>query len=144
MRSVSHKSNSAHYRADACVVWCFDNRFTSLLGAFMKKQKLRHVDLVKIAGGAKDIASPSRASDRAYLLKQIAASIRLHRTRKIILMAHKECGAYDGTRDKNFYVRELHKARGIVLRYFPDADVSVYFADFRELRKIEQKSPRRG
>ena len=48
------RSPKEHYVADACVVWCFDNRFSVLLQAFTKGVK--NIDLVKVAGGAKALA----------------------------------------------------------------------------------------
>jgi carbonic anhydrase len=96
----SFDSPHEYYTADACVVWCFDDRFYKLLKAFGKSKGAKHIDLVKVAGGAKALGvptngpSPDRAA-RDFLLAQIKTSIRLHGTKRIILMTHRDCGAYE-------------------------------------------------
>jgi len=53
---VKFRTKDGHYHADAAVVWCFDDRFYKLLKKFGKKQGFGHIDLVKVAGGAKALA----------------------------------------------------------------------------------------
>ncbi|OGZ44849.1 MAG: hypothetical protein A3F26_00475 [Candidatus Ryanbacteria bacterium RIFCSPHIGHO2_12_FULL_47_12b] len=132
----SFQSNKTHYTADACIVWCFDDRFSKLLDEYIKQQNFAHVDLVKIAGGAKDLASPENEPARAYLLDQIAKSIKLHHTKEIILMAHSECGAYGGSTDVDFYTNELQRARESVQKQFPDITVECIYADFELLQHV--------
>jgi carbonic anhydrase len=138
---LEYLSDKDHYTADACVVWCFDERFTRLLSEFKKKENLNTVDLIKIAGGAKDIASPTRESDREYVLDQIHKSIALHHTKQVVLMVHNECGAYGGNTEIDFYVRELELAREVLKKYFQEVNmnilISLYCADFQCLSKIE-------
>lgn len=129
-RVFNKKSDAGHYKADACIVWCFDDRFSPLLESFMREKQFSHTDLIKVAGGAKDLASPADASSREYLLSQIAKSIKLHHTPRVILMAHSECGAYGGSVDENFYVAELKKAADIVKEKFSEISIESYFADF--------------
>lgn len=90
------ESSSDHYTADAAIVWCFDNRFASLLGEFMRAKNIRHKDLICIAGGLKTLASPDSEDDRAFVLGQVRASIALHRAPVVYLMAHSDCGKYGG------------------------------------------------
>jgi hypothetical protein len=52
-----------------------------------------HPDPIKIAGGAKCLASPEPESDREFVLDQIRKSMRLHETKRVILMVHSD-GAY--------------------------------------------------
>jgi|SRR3989338_8038204 len=126
----SYESSKDHYIADACIVWCFDDRFSKLLDEYIKQQKFAHVDLVKVAGGAKDLASPESDSAGAYLLDQIAKSIKLHHTKEIILTMHSECGAYGGNTDSGYYSSELEKAKSVVQKHFSDIAVKCVFADF--------------
>lgn len=142
---VSAKTNLHHYIADACVVWCFDDRFTGLLEKFIAAKGWEHVDLVKVAGGAKGLASPANNAEREYLLDQIAKSIKLHHPPLIVLMVHADCGAYGKKFDKpgdeeNFYAGELEKSesavRNFLLQNGAAAKVEKYFADFSGLVKI--------
>lgn len=81
-----------HYSADATIIWCFDDRFSNpnqdLLGKLIKARRFKHIDVIKIAGGAKEYK---------FILGQIEASIRLHHPKEIILMLHEDCGAYGKT-----------------------------------------------
>jgi len=143
---LSYLGSKEHYRADACIVWCFDNRFSGLLEAYIKDRKFTHVDLVKVAGGAKGLAAPKwdpdpsrrklAEAERTYLLDQIAKSIKLHHTQDIVLMAHSECGAYGGATDEEFYESELNKAKDIASSQFKEVKVTSLFADFEGLHSI--------
>lgn len=133
---LSHQSPKDHYTADACIIWCFDDRFSPLFDAFIQKEKFNHVDLVKVAGGAKDLASPEQETQRAYIIDQIAKSIKLHNTKQIILMMHSECGAYGGLADENFYKNELIKARKATQDNFPQVTINTHFAAFDGLREV--------
>ena len=133
---VHYLSDKAHYTAEACIIWCFDDRFSHLLEAFLAKENFEHIDLVKVAGGVKDITSPDAGTKQEYLMDQIEKSIKLHHTPRIILMAHSECGAYGGLEDTNFYSKELQKGKDIILQKYPNLSMDIYFADFEGLSRI--------
>src|SRR5580692_8236547 len=84
------------YLCDAAILWCFDNRFELGFRKFLKRIGITNSDPIKIAGGAKCMASPEHESDREFVLEQIRKSMRLHGTRRVILMLHSDCGAYGG------------------------------------------------
>src|SRR5205085_9727642 len=95
MQKVFHfDSPRERYHCDAAIVWCFDNRFELGFRKFLKRVGVANSDPIKIAGGAKSLASPEHESDREFVLEQIRKSIRLHGTRRVILMLHSDCGAY--------------------------------------------------
>lgn len=104
---IQHNIFNGHYKAGAVVVWCFDKRFNRkdkgakgeaaqrrLLERFLKSLNIGWPDIVSVAGGAKELASPKEPAFRRFLLWQIEASIVLHKTPIIILMTHTGCGAY--------------------------------------------------
>jgi carbonic anhydrase len=134
------RSPTGHYTADACIVWCFDDRFSGLLSAFSKDFK--NFDLVKVAGGAKALAEDS-SPDRDFVLNQIQTSVRLHGAKRIILMLHRDCGAYGGSKnftdavaEKDYYVSQLAAAKNFLEREIPDVPVDVCFADFDGLYRV--------
>src|SRR3984885_11405609 len=97
MKKVFHfDAPREKYECDAAILWCFDNRFDLSFLKFLKRIGVVHSDPIKIAGGAKCLASPERESDREFVLEQIRKSMRLHGTRRVILMLHSDCGAYGG------------------------------------------------
>src|SRR4029077_1704842 len=100
MKKVFHfDAPREKYLCDAAVVWCFDNRFELGFRKFLKRIGVVNSDPIKIAGGAKCLASPELESEREFVLEQIRKSMRLHGTRRVILMLHSDCGAYGGLAD---------------------------------------------
>ena len=139
MRKVFHfESPREAYQCDAAIVWCFDNRFELGFRKFLKKIGVTYSDPIKIAGGAKSLASPGQESDRDFVLDQVRTSIRLHGTRRVILMLHSDCGAYGGLaafgNDRAAEVanhkRELRRAAQALHRAIPEISVDAYYVDF--------------
>lgn len=135
-------SEKGHYTADACVVWCFDDRFYKLLKAFGKREKFKHIDLVKVAGGAKALAGGS-SRERDFVLDQVKTSVRLHAAPRIILMLHRDCGAYGGSksfgddaREKDELGKQLDAAKRFVGSEVSNVYVDAYFADFDGLYAV--------
>ena len=120
-------------------MWCFDDRFYKLLKAFGKQEGFRNIDLVKIAGGAKALAGDA-SSDRDFVLGQIKASGRLHGTKRVVLMLHRDCGGYGGSKsfanadtEKAELMKQLHQAQDFVKREMSGVEslvVDAVFADF--------------
>ncbi len=139
MRKLFHfDSPREKYRCDAAIVWCFDNRFDLGFRKFLKRIGVAYSDPIKVAGGAKCLASPSRESERDFVLDQIRASMRLHETRRVILMLHSDCGAYGGLEafngdtqaEADHHRDELKRARATLAAAIPDLQVDAYFVNF--------------
>jgi len=139
MRKVFHfQSSREHYTADAAVVWCFDHRFQLVLHKLLKKIGVGRFDLIVVAGGAKNLSSPSSENDRQFVLGQIRSSIRLHGTKNVILMLHSDCGAYGGLSAFNNdtaieaenHRREMQKAIAYLKTEIPEVEVRGFFVDF--------------
>ena len=141
-----------HYQGAPCIVWCFDDRFHGALQKFreflQREFDIQHVDIVKVAGGARDLAS----KDEDYKMKtalweQIEASLELHQAPWVGLMAHADCSAYgkkfaNEKEEASFYEAELVKARDRVKEFFKgkriDIPVKLYYADFTGLYEISR------
>jgi hypothetical protein len=140
MKKVFHfDAPREKYHCDAAIPWCFDNRFELGFRKFLKRIGVANSDPIKIAGGAKCIASPEHESDREFVLDQIRKSMRLHGTRKVILMVHSDCGAYgglaegfggDSTAEASHHERELQRAASNLKAAIPGVEVQGYFVDF--------------
>ncbi len=136
---LKFRTKEDHYTADACVVWCYDDRFYGVLKKFGKKQRFGNIDLVKVAGGAKGLVAEGDApsAEREFLIAQIKTSVRLHHAKRIVLMLHRDCGAYGGTKafpdaaaEKERHAAHLKTAKEYVMREVPAVPVETYFADF--------------
>jgi hypothetical protein len=138
------------YVCDAAVVWCFDNRFQLGFTKFLKRLGITNSDPIKIAGGAKCLASPEHQSDREFVLEQIRKSIRLHGTRLVILMLHSDCGAYgglsggfgdDARAEADHHQEELRRAAEWLRQTIPGIEVQAYFVDFEGIWAVELPPP---
>lgn len=140
MKKVFHfDAPREKYHCDAAILWCFDNRFELGFRKFLKRIGVVNSDPIKIAGGAKCLASPEHESDREFVLDQIRKSMRLHGTRRVILMLHSDCGAYGGLADAfggdaaaeaEHHKRELLHAADNLRAAIPAIEVQGFFVDF--------------
>jgi hypothetical protein len=150
MKKVFHfDAPREKYHCDAAILWCFDNRFELGFRKFLKRIGVVNSDPIKIAGGAKCMASPDRESDREFVLEQIRRSMRLHGTRRVILMLHSDCGAYGGlaggfqgdTRaEAEHHNAELQRAAANLRKALPGVEVLAYFVDFEGIWEVELDS----
>src|SRR5947208_7185602 len=97
MKKVFHfGSPSEQYVADAAVLCCFDERIRLAVTKFLRRNKILRPDMIVVAGGARTLASPRNDFERDFILEQLRMSIRLHRTRRVLLMSHSDCATYGG------------------------------------------------
>jgi hypothetical protein len=134
------------YHCDAAILWCFDNRFELGFRKFLKRIGVVNSDPIKVAGGAKCLASPELETDRGFVLEQIRKSMRLHGTRRVILMVHSDCGAYgglaggfggDARAEAAHHERELALAATSLVKAIPGVEVQGYFVDFEGIWDAE-------
>ena|SRR5215469_1372998 len=149
MQKVFHfNAPREKYHCDAAIIWCFDNRFELGFRKFLKRIGVINSDPIKIAGGAKCLASPEAETEREFILEQIRKSIRLHNTRRVILMLHSDCGAYGGLKafdddaaaEAMHHEAELDRATECLAKAIPGIEIEAYFVDFEGVWKPELKS----
>jgi hypothetical protein len=105
---------------------------------FLKRIGVVNSDPIKVAGGAKYLASPEHETDREFVLDQIRKSMRLHGTTRVVLMVHSDCGAYgglagfggDAEAEAGHHEAELRRAAANLRRAIPGVEVKAYFVDF--------------
>jgi len=147
MKKVFHfDAPREKYHCDAAILWCFDNRFELGFRKFLKRIGVMNSDPIKIAGGAKVLASPDHESDREFVLDQIRKSILLHGTKRVILMLHSDCGAYGGlangfkgneAAEAAHHHRELERAAAYLHAAIPGVEILGYFVDFEGIWDAE-------
>ena len=154
MKKVFHfDAPREKYHCDAAILWCFDNRFELGFRKFLKRIGVVNSDPIKIAGGAKVLASPEHEADREFIIEQIRKSIRLHGTRRVILMLHSDCGAYGGlargfggnaAAEATHHELELQVAAANLRMAIPGIEVQGFFVDFEGIWDVELASARPG
>ncbi len=147
MKKVFHfEASREQYHCDGAIVWCFDNRFELGFRKFLKHIGIMNSDPIKIAGGAKGLASPERNVEREFVIEQIRTSMRLHGTTRVILMLHSDCGAYGGlaqgfggdtAAEAAHHKAELRRAAANVLEDIPGLEIQAYFVDFEGVWEAE-------
>src|SRR5216684_4433810 len=148
MRKVFHfDSPREQYHCDASVVGCFDNRFDTVGRKLLKRIGIVQPDPIKIAGGAKALASPDQEFHRTFVLDQIQKSIRLHGTDRAILVLHSDCGAYGGLAggfqgdteaEAEHYRTELRYATNFLKSAIPNLRVEGFILNFEGAWVVEE------
>lgn len=125
---------SAH-ECRACLVFCMDYRLHEKLHSFIGAVGLDRdgVDIVRVAGVAKNLARPSDPTERAFVLQQLRTSVTLHGIKEIYLINHEDCGAYslqhvpNSDEELMIHSKDLRAARTLIKENFPGIDVRLYF-----------------
>jgi carbonic anhydrase len=139
MRKIFHfDSPAAPYIADAAVLCCFDHRVSTAVRKFLKKQAIERPDMIVVAGGAKTLASPRNDFEQDFILEQVRMSIRLHQTKRVIVMSHSDCATYGGLAhfkgdhdaEAAHHRSELLRAAELLTSTFSTISVEPYFIKF--------------
>ncbi len=123
------------YTADACVISCFDARFEVAVRKFLKRRGIFLYDQIKIPGAGKSLAAPESEADRDFVLRMVRTSIRLHRPARALLVAHNDCGAYEGIAPE-VVAADVLLAAQCLRAHEPSLAVECYFADFDGIYRI--------
>lgn len=146
MRKIFHfDSPPGQYVADAAVLCCFDHRIGTVVRKFLKKQGVERVDMIVVAGGAKTLASPRNDFEQDFILEQVRMSIRLHQTKRVMVMSHSDCATYGGlahfkgdqTAEAEHHRSELLRAGELLTSHFPDISVEPYFVKFDGIWEVK-------
>jgi carbonic anhydrase len=139
MRKAFHFDSPAEpYVADAAVLCCFDHRISTVVRKFLKNQAIERPDMIVVAGGAKTLASPRNDFERDFIVEQVRMSIRLHQTRRVLVMSHSDCATYGGLAhfkgdqhaEAEHHRSELLRAGELLISSFPGISVEPYFVKF--------------
>jgi hypothetical protein len=138
----------APYVADAAVLCCFDHRIGAAVRKFLEKQVIERVDMIVVAGGAKTLASPRNDFEQDFILEQVRMSIRLHQTKRVLVMSHSDCATYGGLAhfkgdreaEASHHCSELQRAADLLKANFPDISVEPYFVNFDGIWEAEGAS----
>jgi carbonic anhydrase len=124
------------HRADACVITCFDARFDLVVRKFLQRRGVVTFDHVNIPGGVKSLVSPECDTDRDFVLRMVRTSMRLHGTERVLIVAHRECGAYADA-PVDVVIADAIRAAEFLRSSEPQLAAECYFADFDGVYQIE-------
>lgn len=119
------------HQADAALIICVDFRFHEASAKYVKDEMKQNFDLITLAGSQKNIAENNelwQATSRT--INNVC--VNLHHIKKIMVLAHEDCGAYGGS--KNFvnsaeeeqkYWEDLEKAKQRLQSEFPNLSIII-------------------
>jgi carbonic anhydrase len=139
MQKIFHFDSPAEvYAADACVITCFDARFDLAIRKFLKRRGIVLFDHVKIAGSAKPLADSQASGDGGCgcIVNAVRTSMRLHGTRRVLIMSHNDCGAYPGV-PLDVVAADAARAAAFLRNAEPSLQVESYFVDFDGVYGVE-------
>ena len=125
------------YRADACVISCFDARFDRVVRKFLRKQSIEFYDQVKIPGSARALSTSAGAAEREIALGMVRTSIRLHRPSRVWLFAHADCGAYRSS-TLEIQMADLRSAADFMRSSEPSLPVECFYCNFDGVYSVAQ------
>ena len=146
MRKIFHFDSPADpYVADAAVLCCFDDRISTVVRKFLRKQNIVRCDMIVVAGGAKTLASPRNDFEQDFILEQVRMSIRLHTTKRVLVMSHSDCATYGGLAqfkgdreaEAIHHRGELLRAAELLTTNFADISVEPYFVKFDGIWEVQ-------
>jgi hypothetical protein len=125
-------------RSPTLIIACADGRWRDHLEDFAANGL--HIDpaydLLMVPGGAEPLALADLIpKDFSFLRRRLDMLVRSHGTRRIILVAHENCGWYRErkvgpfTLDlKSRQLADLRRARGLIQDWFPAVSIETSFA----------------
>jgi carbonic anhydrase len=88
---------------EALALTCIDYRLTDAIAPFLAKQNLKHnYDQVALAGASLAGVSPKFPSSNAAAWDHVAIAKQLHHIKKLVVVDHRDCGAYKVAFGKDF------------------------------------------
>jgi len=108
-----------------------DFRFQKSIDRICEMEGGNNCDEISMAGGAKAVLDSTET-----VLKAIEIFATKHHGRKIIILSHRDCGAYGGIKafkspedEKNKLTKDLISAKKIIGEKFTALEVDLYFLD---------------
>ena len=112
-------NNPGHDTCEVVAVACIDFRIQEHVRKWLNETVgAGNYDMVCQAGSVKETSEA---------LKQIAVSVRLHHSKKAILIQHEDCGAYGAEGSRQRLAQDAAHAAEEIRKSFPGLEVQSYF-----------------
>lgn len=124
-----------------------DFRLQGCINAIAKEYFDSSCDIITRAGGVSDLVRPDEDGEwlEKSLLRDIEVSIKLHHIKKIVLVAHQDCGAYNrhqlnpGQEEIDFHFRDLVAAKVLLEARFSGIQIELVIATLNENNEFVYK-----
>ncbi len=123
------------HHVPVAAIYCLDPRFRTQHEQFISKELgLKEFDQYVFPGGPKALVDDTMRNIFLGAIQNV--SVNLHHIEKIILIAHRDCGAYGGSKaftdaeaEKETQMKDLKTARNILMEKFPAINVKLFYAE---------------
>ena len=93
-----------------------------------------------VGSGLKDnydlIATPGASLGLEKIADSISTSIRLHEPENIYIFDHEDCGAYGEDNPREAHMRNLKKAKELLIQNYHNKKVLTYISGFDKIEEI--------
>jgi hypothetical protein len=126
------------HHVPVAAIYCLDPRFRKQHEQFVSQELgFDEFDQYVFPGGPKALAN--EATRGVFLDAIERVSVGLHHVKELVLIAHRDCGAYGGSgffdskggapAEKAAQVEDLKIARGVLLERFPETTIMMFYAE---------------
>ena len=120
----------------ALFIACSDGRVAASLAALQEREDEQAADRLLVPGGP--LVFTQAGTERRVALGCVRTQIDTHGIRRIYLVSHQDCQAYEralggfGFDQQGLLVRDLKRVRVLLENAFPEADVRCFVIPWRE------------
>ncbi|NLE22075.1 MAG: hypothetical protein GX624_04755 [Actinobacteria bacterium] len=121
---------------DTLLIGCSDGRIAARLQALLDDLGHPDANRMLVPGGPLPLTRPG--SERRVALECVREIVEVHDVRRIYLVAHQECAAYEralgglGFDQQELLERDLRRVKTLLETEFPRVDVVCYMIPWRE------------
>ena len=118
------------------LIACSDGRIADTLSRLLAAREIEGADRLLVPGGPLVFVRPGM--ERRVAMECITTQISAGGVRKVILVSHQDCRAYEralgglGFDQQEILARDLRRVRALIENAFPALDVSCYLIPWRE------------
>lgn len=131
---------SREVRCENLVLTCMDYRFRKQIGDLLTLAGYPEFDHVALPGGTKALLNDE---GRKTFFAALDVGLRLHDTRRVIIVDHIDCGAYGGSTafagsdaEEEFHRQRLAEAREVINGAYPEVEVVPAYIDWDWLKPL--------
>lgn len=143
---MQYTFKNVHEQIPAAVVYCLDPRFRTQHENFITQELgFEKFDQYVFPGGPKVLADETTRDIFLGAIEKV--SLGLHHVKELVLIAHRDCGAYGGSKffvdkgglaaEKEAQVEHLKLASNILQENLPGIAVSMYYLEIVGEDKVE-------
>jgi len=134
--AITVSPEAARFDCDTLVITCIDYRFAVANQEFINETlgMKDNYDHISIPGSIYNLVTPET---RELLFSKFALSVSLHLINRVVIIGHRDCGAYGGSASFGSEIAEyetlttdLRNARALLIEKYPTLEVNLFLESF--------------